>query len=85
MPRFTAVGALTVIVPLLPLPFVEAKISAPLATVKVEVSRVMFPAFPVPAVEVESWVCWMSKFLLVISMSPALPVPWVSVDRVPCP
>jgi hypothetical protein len=52
MPRLTAVEALTSILPLLPLPSVKAKSCAPLAMVKVEVSRVIFPAFPVPVVEV---------------------------------
>jgi len=85
MPRLTAVEALTVMVPLLPLPEVKAKTFAPLATVKVEVSRVIFPAFPVPVVEVESSVCWMSKFLLLILMLPAYPASVVPVVMVLCP
>jgi hypothetical protein len=57
MPRFTAVGASTVMVPLLPLPSVKAKSCAPLAMVKVEVSRVISPAFPVPVVDVDKIPC----------------------------
>ncbi|MBN4003112.1 hypothetical protein [Nostoc sp. LPT] len=85
MPRLTAVGALILMVPLSPLPLVKAKTLASLATFKVEAFRVISPAFPAPVVEVESFVCCISKFLLVSSMLPAFPAPAVSVDKVPCP
>ena len=84
MPRLTAVEALTSILPLLPLPSVKAKSRAPLAMVKVEVSRVIFPAFPVHVVEVVMVPCPSIVIALGASIVKLPPVPSLEVEADIC-